>query len=337
MNRTGVIYGINGPVVYIKGNTGFKMAEMVYVGKEKLVGEVIGLDKDRTTIQVFEETTGIKPGEIVEATGDAISVYLAPGILHNIFDGIERPLSEIAKIGGAYISRGTVVDSLDKEKLWDAHMIVKEGDRVSGGSIICEVPETKAIVHKVMVPPNLSGVLTKVMPDGQYTICDTIAVLQLDDGTEKELTMMQKWPIRVPRPTTRRYPASKPLVTGQRILDTLFPIAKGGTAAIPGGFGTGKTMTQHQIAKWSDADIIIYIGCGERGNEMTQVLEDFSKLVDPKTGNPLMERTTLIANTSNMPVAAREASIYTGVTLAEYYRDMGYDVAIMVSYTLHPQ
>jgi len=333
MNRTGVIYGINGPVVYIKGNTGFKMAEMVYVGKEKLVGEVIGLDKDRTTIQVFEETTGVKPGEIVEATGDAISVYLAPGILHNIFDGIERPLSEIAKIGGAYISRGTVVDSLDKEKLWDAHMIVKEGDRVSGGSIICEVPETKAIVHKVMVPPNLSGVLTKVMPDGQYTICDTIAVLQLDDGTEKELTMMQKWPIRVPRPTTKRYPASKPLVTGQRILDTLFPIAKGGTAAIPGGFGTGKTMTQHQIAKWSDADIIIYIGCGERGNEMTQVLEDFSKLVDPKTGNPLMERTTLIANTSNMPVAAREASIYTGVTLAEYYRDMGYDVAIMADST----
>ena len=333
MNRTGVIYGINGPVVYIKGNTGFKMAEMVYVGKEKLVGEVIGLDKDRTTIQVFEETTGIKPGEIVEATGDAISVYLAPGILHNIFDGIERPLSEIAKIGGAYISRGTVVDSLDKEKLWDAHMIVKEGDRVSGGSIICEVPETKAIVHKVMGPPNLSGVLTKVMPDGQYTICDTIAVLQLDDGTEKELTMMQKWPIRVPRPTTKRYPASKPLVTGQRILDTLFPIAKGGTAAIPGGFGTGKTMTQHQIAKWSDADIIIYIGCGERGNEMTQVLEDFSKLVDPKTGNPLMERTTLIANTSNMPVAAREASIYTGVTLAEYYRDMGYDVAIMADST----
>ena len=333
MNRTGVIYGINGPVVYIKGNTGFKMAEMVYVGKEKLVGEVIGLDKDRTTIQVFEETTGVKPGEIVEATGDAISVYLAPGILHNIFDGIERPLSEIAKIGGAYISRGTVVDSLDKEKLWDAHMIVKEGDRVSGGSIICEVPETKAIVHKVMVPPNLSGVLTKVMPDGQYTICDTIAGLQLDDGTEKELTMMQKWPIRVPRPTTKRYPASKPLVTGQRILDTLFPIAKGGTAAIPGGFGTGKTMTQHQIAKWSDADIIIYIGCGERGNEMTQVLEDFSKLVDPKTGNPLMERTTLIANTSNMPVAAREASIYTGVTLAEYYRDMGYDVAIMADST----
>ena len=333
MNRTGVIYGINGPVIYLEGNTGFKMSEMVYVGREKLVGEVIGLTKDMTTVQVFEETTGIKPGELVEATGDAISVVLAPGILSNIFDGIERPLSEIAKTGGAYITRGTVVDSLDKTKLWDAHMTVKAGDRVRGGTILCEVQETHAIVHKVMVPPDMEGTLVKVMPDGQYTICDTIAVIQLEDGSEKELTMTQKWPIRIPRPTRKRYPATKPLVTGQRILDTLFPIAKGGTAAIPGGFGTGKTMTQHQIAKWSDADIIIYIGCGERGNEMTQVLEDFSKLVDPKTGNPLMDRTVLIANTSNMPVAAREASIYTGVTLAEYYRDMGYDVAIMADST----
>ena len=333
MNRTGVIYGINGPVIYLEGNTGFKMSEMVYVGREKLVGEVIGLTRERTTVQVFEETTGIKPGEIVEATGDAISVVLAPGILSNIFDGIERPLSEIAKTGGAYITRGTVVDSLDKTKLWDAHMTVKAGDRVSGGTILCEVQETHAIVHKVMVPPDMEGTLVKVMPDGQYTICDTIAVIQLEDGTEQELTMTQKWPIRIPRPTRKRYPATKPLVTGQRILDTLFPIAKGGTAAIPGGFGTGKTMTQHQIAKWSDADIIIYIGCGERGNEMTQVLEDFSKLVDPRTGNPLMDRTVLIANTSNMPVAAREASIYTGVTLAEYYRDMGYDVAIMADST----
>ena len=333
MNRTGVIYGINGPVIYLEGNTGFKMSEMVYVGREKLVGEVIGLTRERTTVQVFEETTGIKPGEIVEATGDAISVVLAPGILSNIFDGIERPLSEIAKTGGAYITRGTVVDSLDKTKLWDAHMTVKAGDRVSGGTILCEVQETHAIVHKVMVPPDMEGTLVKVMPDGQYTICDTIAVIQLEDGSEQELTMTQKWPIRIPRATRKRYPATKPLVTGQRILDTLFPIAKGGTAAIPGGFGTGKTMTQHQIAKWSDADIIIYIGCGERGNEMTQVLEDFSKLVDPRTGNPLMDRTVLIANTSNMPVAAREASIYTGVTLAEYYRDMGYDVAIMADST----
>ena len=333
MNKTGVIYGINGPVVYLKGNTEFRMAEMVYVGKDRLVGEVIGLNKDQTTIQVYEETTGIKPGELVEGTGAPISVMLAPGILNNIYDGIERPLNEIAKEGGAFISRGTVVDSLDMEKLWKAHMTVEPGTHVSGGSIICEVQETTAILHKVMVPPKMDGTIVKVMPDGEYTITDTIAVLQHDDGTEEDLTMLQKWPIRVPRPTRKRYPASKPRITGQRILDTLFPIAKGGTAAVPGGFGTGKTMTQHQIAKWSDADIIIYIGCGERGNEMTQVLEEFSELVDPKSGNPLMARTALIANTSNMPVAAREASIYTGITLAEYYRDMGYDVAIMADST----
>lgn len=333
MNKTGVIYGINGPVVYLKGNTEFKMAEMVYVGKDRLVGEIIGLHKDQTTIQVYEETTGIRPGELVEGTGAPISVTLAPGILNNIYDGIERPLSEIAKEGGAYINRGTVVDSLDMKKLWKAHMTVKPGTRVSGGSVICEVQETTAVLHKVMVPPDMEGTIVKVMPDGEYTIRDTIAVLQHDDGTEQELAMMQKWPIRVPRPTRKRYPASKPLITGQRILDTLFPIAKGGTAAVPGGFGTGKTMTQHQIAKWSDADIIIYIGCGERGNEMTQVLEEFSELVDPRSGNPLMDRTALIANTSNMPVAAREASIYTGITLAEYYRDMGYDVAIMADST----
>lgn len=333
MTKTGKIFGINGPVIYLKGNTGFKMSEMVYVGKEKLVGEVIGLTSDQTTIQVFEETSGLKPGEEVTATGDALSVTLAPGIITNIFDGIQRPLREIAKNSGAYISRGISVDSLDTEKLWDAHIVVKAGQTVYGGTIIAEVPETTAIVHKVMIPPNLEGTILSVMPDGKYTIKDTIAVLQLENGNEVNLTMTQTWPIRVPRPTHKRYPASKPLITGQRILDTLFPIAKGGTAAIPGGFGTGKTMTQHQIAKWSDADIIVYIGCGERGNEMTQVLEDFSKLVDPKSGNPLMDRTTLIANTSNMPVAAREASIYTGITLAEYYRDMGYDVAIMADST----
>jgi V/A-type H+-transporting ATPase subunit A len=309
------------------------MSEMVYVGSQNLVGEVIALSKDMTTIQVFEETTGLKPGDTVTATGDAISVTLAPGIITNIFDGIERPLSEIAKESGAYISRGVHVNALDTSRLWDTHMVVKEGDYVIGGSILAEVPETRAVTHKVMVPPNLSGTLSFVAKDGQYTISDTIATLVLKDGTKVNLTMTQKWPIRVPRPIHTRYPASIPLVTGQRILDTLFPIAKGGTAAIPGGFGTGKTMTQHQIAKWSDADIIIYIGCGERGNEMTEVLEDFSKLVDPKSGNPLMDRTSLIANTSNMPVAAREASIYTGVTLAEYYRDMGYDVAIMADST----
>jgi V/A-type H+-transporting ATPase subunit A len=333
MTKTGVIYGINGPIVYLRGNTGFKMSEMVYVGKQKLVGEVIKLTSDTTTVQVFEETTGIKPGEEVTPTGDAISVTLAPGILNNIFDGIQRPLSEIAKDGGAYINRGVSVDSLDTTKLWDVHLTLTVGQEVSGGTIIAEVPETSAITHKSMVPPNIYGHILSVVPDGKYTITDTIAVLQLEDGSEMNLSLTQKWPIRIPRPTLKRFPASKPLITGQRILDTLFPIAKGGTAAIPGGFGTGKTMTQHQIAKWSDADIIIYIGCGERGNEMTQVLEDFSMLVDPKSGNPLMDRTTLIANTSNMPVAAREASIYTGITLAEYYRDMGYDVAIMADST----
>ena len=333
MSKTAEIYGINGPVIYLKGNTGFKMSEMVYVGEENLVGEVISLKKEATTVQVFEETSGLRPGETVTASGDAISVTLGPGILNNIFDGIQRPLSVIAEQSGKYISRGMQVDSLDTEKLWDVHITVSEGMEVYGGTIIAEVPETESIMHKSMVPPNIHGVVKSVVPDGKYNITQTIAVLTLEDGSEYELKLAQKWPIRIPRPTSKRYPASKPLVTGQRILDTLFPIAKGGTAAVPGGFGTGKTMTQHQIAKWSDADIIIYIGCGERGNEMTQVLEDFSKLHDPKTGNALMARTSLIANTSNMPVAAREASIYTGITLAEYYRDMGYDVAIMADST----
>ncbi len=333
MSKTGIIYGINGPVIYLKGNTGFKMSEMVYVGQENLVGEVISLKKDATTVQVFEETSGLKPGETVTASGDAISVTLGPGILDNIFDGIQRPLSVIAEQSGKYISRGMQVSSLDTEKLWDVHMTITEGMEVYGGTIIAEVPETASIVHKSMVPPNLHGTIKSVVSDGKYNIIQTLAVLTLEDGTEYPLKLAQKWPIRIPRPTSKRYPASKPLVTGQRILDTLFPIAKGGTAAVPGGFGTGKTMTQHQIAKWSDADIIIYIGCGERGNEMTQVLEDFSKLHDPKTGNALMARTSLIANTSNMPVAAREASIYTGITMAEYYRDMGYDVAIMADST----
>ena len=333
MNKTGVIYGINGPIIYLKGNTGFKMSEMVYVGKERLVGEVIALTEDTTTVQVFEETTGLRPGETVEATGDAISVTLGPGILNNIFDGIERPLSEIAKNSGKYITRGVSVDSLDTSKLWDVHITVKPGDAVSGGTIVAETQETPAILHKSMVPPNISGVVSSVVPDGEYTITDTIVTITQTNGHSYDIKLAQKWPIRIPRPTAARFAASKPLVTGQRILDTLFPIAKGGTAAIPGGFGTGKTMTQHQIAKWSNADIIIYIGCGERGNEMTQVLEEFAELVDPRTGNPLMDRTTLIANTSNMPVAAREASIYTGVALAEYYRDMGYDVAIMADST----
>lgn len=333
MNVTGRIYGINGPIITILGNLGFKMSEMVYVGEHRLVGEVIGLTKEQTTIQVFEETTGLRPGELVEGAGRAICVTLAPGIITNIFDGIERPLQLIGQQSGAYIPRGVNVDLLDREKKWDAKITVKEGDMLSPGMIIAEVPETPAIVHKVMVPPGVEGVVISAVEDGAYTIEETLAVIRTRTGEEQNLTMTQQWPIRVPRPIQRRYPADRLLVTGQRILDTLFPIAKGGTAAIPGGFGTGKTMTQHQLAKWSDADIIIYIGCGERGNEMTNVLEEFSQLVDPKTGNLLMDRTTLIANTSNMPVAAREASIYTGLTLAEYYRDMGYHVAIMADST----
>ena len=333
MSKTGVIFGINGPVVYLKGDPGFKMNEMVYVGRENLVGEVIGLTSERTVIQVYEETGGLKPGETVTGTGAPVSVTLAPGILNNIFDGIERPLRAIAKESGPYIGRGLAVESLDTKKKWQTHMTVKKGDRLMPGTIIAEVPETKAITHKVMVPPDLEGYVMDVVSDGSYTIEEPLLTLQLADGSERKLAMAQKWPIRTPRPTAKRFPATRPLSTGQGILDAMFPLAKGGTAAIPGGFGTGKTMTQHQIAKWSDADVIIYIGCGERGNEMTQVLEEFTQLIDPKSGNPLMDRTTLIANTSNMPVAAREASLYSGLTLAEYYRDMGYHVAIMADST----
>ena len=333
MGITGKIYGINGPVITIQGNLGYKMNEMVYVGEKHLVGEVIRLTKEKTTIQVYEETSGLKPGEKVIGAGSAISVKLAPGILNNIFDGIERPLQTIAEKSGAFIPTGAQADALDREKLWETHITVQAGDQVKEGSVIAEVPETKSIVHRVMLPPGVSGTVTTVKPDGKYTICDGIVTIQTEDGSTRELTMTQEWPIRKPRPVSDRYPADRPLVTGQRILDTLFPIAKGGTAALRGGFGTGKTMTQHQLAKWCDADIIIYIGCGERGNEMTNVLEEFGELNDPKTGNLRMDRTTLIANTSNMPVAAREASIYTGITLAEYYRDMGYHVAIMADST----
>lgn len=333
MTAQGNIYGINGPIIYLKGDSGFQMNEMVYVGSSRLVGEVIGLTSERTTVEVYEETTGLKPGEPVTGTGAPVSATLAPGILTSIFDGIERPLSAIQKESGCYIDRGVHTASLDTEKKWHAHMTVKKGDHLYPGAVIAEVPETRAITHRVMVPPDMEGFVLSVAEDGDYTIEEPLVTLQKKDGSEATLSMTQKWPIRVPRPVSRRYPASRPLITGQRIVDTLFPLAKGGTAAIPGGFGTGKTMMQHQIAKWSDADIIIYIGCGERGNEMTQVLEEFSELDDPRTGNPLMERTTLIANTSNMPVAAREASLYSGLTLAEYYRDMGYHVAIMADST----
>ena len=328
-----VIFGINGPVVTIKGETDLSMMEMVYVGKEKLIGEVIGLDKKMTTIQVYEETTGLKPGEPVYSTGLPMSVTLGPGIIGNIFDGIERPLPAIEKKFGAFIGKGAQFSPLDTEKKYKVTLKVKVGDTLSGGDIYAECPETPVITQKIMLSPLLSGTVTEVMPDGEYTVNDTVAKIKDKKGNETELTLLQKWPIRNPRPIKKRLPATKPLVTGQRVIDTVFPVAKGGAAAIPGGFGTGKTMTQHQLAKWCDADIIIYVGCGERGNEMTQVLTEFSDITDPKTGRPLLDRTMLIANTSNMPVAAREASIYTGITIAEYYRDMGYDTALMADST----
>ncbi len=328
-----VIFGINGPVVTIKGETDLSMMEMVYVGKEKLIGEVIGLDKKMTTIQVYEETTGLKPGEPVYSTGLPMSVTLGPGIIGNIFDGIERPLPAIEKKFGAFIGKGAQFSPLDTEKKYKVTLKVKVGDTIFGGDIYAECPETPVITHKIMLSPLLSGTVTEVMPDGEYTVNDTVAKIKDEKGNITELTLLQKWPIRNPRPIKKRLPATKPLVTGQRVIDTVFPIAKGGAAAIPGGFGTGKTMTQHQLAKWCDADIIIYVGCGERGNEMTQVLTEFSDITDPKTGRPLLDRTMLIANTSNMPVAAREASIYTGITIAEYYRDMGYDTALMADST----
>jgi V/A-type H+-transporting ATPase subunit A len=333
MENNNVIYGINGPVVTVKEADCFEMMEMVHVGKQNLVGEVIGITDELTTIQVYEETTGLKPGDPVTGTGAPMNVLLGPGIIDNIFDGIERPLKAIEEQSGAFISRGATVSSLDDEKLWSVTLKVKVGDKLEGGQIYATLPETPIIEHRLMVHPELSGVVTKVMPDGEYKIHDTIAVIKDEDGIEHNLTLCQKWPIRTSRPVKERLTPSIPLITGQRCMDTLFPIAKGGTAAIPGGFGTGKTMNQHQLAKWSDADIIIYVGCGERGNEMSQVLEEFSELIDPKTNRPMTDRTVLIANTSNMPVAAREASIYTGITLGEYYRDMGYHVAMMADST----
>ena len=328
-----VIYSINGPVVTVKDTNAFSMLEMVYVGNARLIGEVISIKKELTTIQVYETTTGLKPGEPVYGTGQPISVTLGPGILRNIFDGIERPLEEIAKESGAFIPTGSHVDPLDKNKLWDVTMVAKVGDEVKGGDIYATIPETDLITHKCMVSPYTNGKVIEVAPSGQYKIDDVVMKIETADGEIVECTLTQKWPIKQARPVTKRLPISMPLVTGRRVIDTLFPIAKGGTAAIPGGFGTGKTMTQHQLAKWCDADIIVYVGCGERGNEMTQVLEEFRELIDPKSNKPLTDRTVLIANTSNMPVAAREASIYTGVTLAEYYRDMGYHVAIMADST----
>ncbi len=331
--KTAVIYGINGPVVTVKDAPWFMMKEMVFVGEERLIGEVIAVHGDSTIIQVYEETSGLKLGEPVEPAGASMSVTLGPGLLGNIFDGIERPLRTIKDESGAFISRGLRPDAVDMDKKWDVEITAATGDEVNPCSIIGQTDETTIIKHKIMVPPDVKGTITEIVKSGSYTCRDVLAKVKKSDGSEIEIKLVQEWPIRTPRPIAKREPIALPLITGQRIIDVLFPLAKGGTAAIPGGFGTGKTMTQHQLAKWSDADIIIYIGCGERGNEMTQVLQDFTGLTDPKSGQPLMNRTLLIANTSNMPVAAREASIYTGVTIAEYYRDMGYHVAIMADST----
>ncbi|MDI9514356.1 MAG: V-type ATP synthase subunit A [Bacillota bacterium] len=328
----GTIYGINGPVVRVRGDHAFQMMEMVLVGHEKLIGEVIRVLEDETIVQVYENTTGVKPGEPVIPTGRPLTVKLGPGIIGNIFDGIERPLASIAQKSGAFIDRGTLMDNLDTEKLWDVKVLVHNGDTVKPGMVIAQVQETPSVVHHVMVPPNIDGVVEYAANDGKYPITKTIVRIRKGKTTH-DLTLVQEWPVRTPRPYKRRLPMNEPLITGQRVIDSLFPLAKGGTAAIPGGFGTGKTLTQHQLAKWSNADIIVYVGCGERGNEITQVLEDFPNLIDPRNNRPLMERTVLIANTSNMPVAAREASIYTGITLAEYYRDMGYHVALMADST----
>ena len=327
------VFSVNGPVVKVRDTSDFAMMEMVYVGAEHLMGEVIGVNSEETTIQVYEVTTGMKPGEPVIGTGSPVSAVLGPGIISNIFDGIERPLKKIEEISGAYISPGSNIDSLDTEKKWNVTIKVKVGDEVDGGAVFAVCPETALIEHRCMIPPKMSGEVVFAAENGEYTINDVICRIKSADGIEHELTMCQKWPIKQSRPFNKRLPVDRPLITGQRVIDTILPIAKGGTAAVPGGFGTGKTMTQHQLAKWCDADIIVYIGCGERGNEMTQVLEEFSGLIDPKTNRPLTDRTVLIANTSNMPVAAREASIYTGITIAEYYRDMGYHIAIMADST----
>ena len=327
------VYSVNGPVVTVKGGRGLAMQDMVYVGKSRLIGEVVGIERDHATVQVYESTTGLAPGEPVEQTGAPLTLELGPGLLGGIFDGIARPLKAIQEKGGAFIPAGLDISSLDEKTKWDVQVLVKKGGQVQPGQIIAQCDEKGSIMHKIMVPPTLSGEIVEVSPDGAYTVRDQIALLKTPDGKEHSLTLSQKWPIRQSRPVKLRRPVDQLMVTGQRVIDTMFPIGKGGCACVPGPFGAGKTIIQHQLAKWCDADILIYLGCGERGNEMTQVLEEFGELQDPRTGKPLLNRTVLIANTSNMPVAAREASIYTGMTMAEYYRDMGYHVALMADST----
>jgi len=330
--QQGKIIRISGPVIEADGMRGAKMYDVVRVGEENLIGEIIRLNMDNAIIQVYEDTNGLKPGEKVISTNMPLSVDLGPGLLTNIYDGIQRPLPAIEKKTGAFIARGVEADAIDRKKKWHFKPTAKPGDKVGGCDVIGEVQETSIILHKIIVPPDITGKILTIEKEGEYTVEDDIAIVA-NGGGDVKLHMIQRWPVRKPRPVAKKYDPTLPMITGQRIIDTFFPIAKGGTAAIPGGFGTGKTVMLHQLAKWSDAQVVVYVGCGERGNEMTDVLREFPELEDPKSGEPLMNRTVLIANTSNMPVAARDASVYTGITIAEYYRDMGYDVALMADST----
>ncbi|HQI28438.1 MAG TPA: V-type ATP synthase subunit A, partial [Sedimentisphaerales bacterium] len=326
--RQGRVMKVAGPVVVAEGMAGARMYDVVRVGSLNLIGEIVEFRGDRASIQVYEETTGIGPGEPVLDTEAPLSVELGPGLIESIYDGIQRPLDALVKLEGSFMSRGSAMPGLNRQKKWAFKPTVAKGAKVNPGDIIGEVKETSLVLHKIMVPPGISGTI-KTISQGEYTVEETVAVCVSDEGTEHRLTLMQKWPVRNPRPLSKRLAPTKVLVSGQRVIDTFFPITKGGTACVPGPFGTGKTVVQHQLAKWVDADIVVYVGCGERGNEMTDVLTEFPELKDPRSGEPLMKRSVLIANTSNMPVAAREASVYTGITIAEYFRDMGYTVALM--------
>ncbi len=328
----GKIVKVSGPLVVATGMTDANMADVVRVGEQRLIGEILNMKGDTASIQVYEETSGLGPGAEVETTGYPMSVELGPGLMESIYDGIQRPLTKIMELCGSTIARGTEAAALDRDKRWDFTAVAKKGDQLVGGDILGTVQETPSMLHKVMVPPYMKGTLESIS-SGTFRVTDVVAVLKQENGEKKELTMMQRWPVRVGRPYKGKYPPKQPLATGQRIVDTIFPVAKGGTAAIPGPFGSGKTVMQHAIAKFSDVDVVIYIGCGERGNEMTDVLREFPELIDPRTGETIMKRTVLIANTSDMPVAAREASVYTGITIAEYYRDMGYNAAVIADST----
>ena len=329
----GKIIKVSGPLVVADGMADASMADVVRVGPQHLIGEILNMTGDRASIQVYEETSGLGPGAEVETTGAPLSVELGPGLIENIYDGIQRPLEEIVRRVGANITRGIQVPPLDRERLWAFTPTAAAGDAVTGGDVLGTVPETESVLHKIMVPNGVAGTVEWLAEAGPYSITQPIARIRTADGAVRELTMVQKWPVRVGRPYQKKFPPEKPLQSGQRVIDTMFPIAKGGTAAVPGPFGSGKTVVQHQLAKWADVDIVVYIGCGERGNEMTDVLREFPELTDPRTGESLMKRTVLIANTSDMPVAAREASVYTGITIAEYFRDMGYDVAVIADST----